>query len=259
MITVLILEILRSNILKKKGFRIYRGLSKNISNESFQTWGRDGIRFACVVIPNDGISVCQWYLSIEENLIPKEFKCSPYLLHGPFANNCYEININERQWICKYIKDLCIHEPILHLVESTNSIIVATDAIETNYDQYVQEKDRHEKNIVYLGDANFAFDPILSIGTSLAIEDAYRLVSHIQLHLHKYNDINIPKLVEDYQLDKNRQDIIYKYYQLNRYLDSISRIQSNNSRVFRDICFDIFPMFIKERVFDEFIRFSLKR
>lgn len=241
--------------LSRRGYVVYRGISRNVpfsdsdyhqgKFKAFQTWG-PGARFA--VVPLDNKNSVAWYLAITS----ESRSTSEEELLGPFSNGCtYPVGVDE--WQAQQSKLREWHNPINAIIantqmgEDSQPLISKCDAFSS---KRVIKKGLCRGNIAFIGDAAHTLDPILAQGAGVAMEDAQRLADCIR----EMDGIeSLPSALQLYEkkcyLRRGKLQILSDVAQ------SVGHIDSPSTAKWRDAALRSLPDSMKTYLFSSLLKY----
>lgn len=226
--------------LEYRGYMVYRGhtssrgLSGRISEEAFQTWG-PGARFACVPTL-DGNA---WFAAITASKDTKMFDFSLSDLRKKVFRN----------W----------HIPVQDLLSGTDKGEAGMVIDEAwAFRKYIPGGLSGVINgmpVAFVGDAGHTLDPILAQGAGIAIEDGARLAGAIGECTDALGVVDWTAALAMYETRRSRR--LRPLHLLSNVSQALGHMESQALCSVRDSLLRLTPPFIKGRVMDSMIDFSL--
>lgn len=232
------------NPLEYRGYKVYRGHTSSsgsemsrhrLSEDAFQTWG-PGARFACVPT-KDGNA---WFAAVTA---PQGEKPSSNFRLSDLQKTVF------RGW----------HEPITELLSGTDE---GDDGIKVD-EAWAFRKCFpaglsgvfNGSAVAFVGDAGHTLDPILAQGAGVAIEDGARLAVAISQCTDTSGVVNWEAALASYEARRFRR--LRPLHQLSNISQALGHLESQALCTARDAVLGLTPSFIKGRVMDEMISYSL--
>lgn len=234
---------------------VYRGHSTSRSSprQGFQAWGR-GQRFACVPT-KEGV---MWYAAVANGKGGQVVEVTaPYeeATLGALRNASRVIREDERHHLLSLFQDY--HDPIPSIMSCSEAaaegITVCEGVASANT---TPASSTSTTPIVYLGDAYHVHDPILAVGTGVAIEDAFLLSQSLQ-----QVDLNVNGSLSETLAKYNhtRQKRIETLHFLSNLSQTFGHVESQLGCTIRDwVLLHVVPQAVAGRLFDFMISKSIE-
>ncbi|HEV7424143.1 MAG TPA: NAD(P)/FAD-dependent oxidoreductase [Candidatus Paceibacterota bacterium] len=101
---------------------------------------------------------------------------------------------------------------------------------------YVDMKHWYKGRVVLMGDAKHAVSPMMSMGASMALEDAYVLGEELK----KVDKINIPLALKSYE--KRRDKRVRNFHKVSNFIEGFMMVKSPFWSVLRNLALKIIPI-----------------